>query len=85
MIGLVKPIVKKFHKEENLQANISTVELVRGMHPKGKIGRRTKKYYTKEDLKKIKPSELLVRGTEEEEEVAAEEEDAPPDNALDFN
>ena len=36
MIGLVKPIIKNFRKEENMQAAITTVELVRSVYTKGR-------------------------------------------------
>ena len=72
MIGLVKPIIKNFRKEENMQAAITTVELVRSVYTKGKKDGKTKTFYTKAELQRIKPSELLARADEEDEE----EEDA---------
>ena len=68
MIGLVKGIVEKFRKEENLQAAITTVELVRSVYPKGKKDGKTKTFYTKAELQRIKPSELLAMANEEDEE-----------------
>ena len=75
--------MKDFHKEENLQAAIMTVELVRGMHPKGK-GRKRKDYSTRNELKKLKPSDLLVRGGDEEDEEDEDNTAAPPEDALEL-
>ena len=82
MLGLVKPMIKNFHKEESLQAAIHTIEKVRSTFPKGKKDGESKTYYTKAQLQKIKPSDLLVRVEEEEEEEV--EVEAPPDDALDL-
>ena len=60
-IGLIKPIVKKFKKEENLQAAMLvtkktrmawSTETTRGMKNKNMV---------KKELGKIKPSDLLKR------------------------
>ena len=83
MIGLVKPLVQNFNKEENLQAAIRTIELVRSTCPKVKKDGKTKNYNTKAELQRIKPSDMLVRVEEEEEEAAAEIE-APMDDLLEL-
>ena len=82
LIGLIKPIVKKFQKEENLQAALSTTELVRARYPTGKKDGKTKTWKTKAQLQLIKPSELLVRESNLEDSDSELEDDtdaeAPP-------
>lgn len=67
IIGLVKPIVMNFKKEESLQAAIATVEVIRSKYPKGKVRGQSKYRYTKDDLQRIKPSDILVQEEVEEE------------------
>ena len=63
----MKPIVQNFKKEQSLQAAISTIEVIRNKYPKGKKDGRSKTYYTKAELQRIKPSDLLVREEVEQE------------------
>ena len=88
LIGIIKPIVKNFKKEENLQAAIGTTEVVRAKYPTRKKDGKTKSWKTKAQLQLIKPSELLCRETELEDSESEVEDindiEAPPDDVFDL-
>ena len=87
IIGLIKPIVKNFHKEENLQAAISTTELVRAKYPTGKKNGKIQTTKTKAQLQLIRPSELLARDNDSDTDSEIEYEndvEAPPGDAFDL-
>ena len=64
-IGLVKPHVANFKKEENFQAAMKTIEVARARYPTSKIRGVVRTQMTKSDLKKIKPSDMLPEEGEE--------------------
>ena len=88
-IGLVKPLIGKFKKEEHLQESLKTMEEVRVKFPKGKDSKgNEKKQKTKVQLQILKPSEMLVRPDVPESESSSEDENVdvanpPPNDVLD--
>ena len=84
-LGLIKPIVKNFKKEEHLQAAMQVTKKTREAWPTGTIRGRKKKNMAKKELSKIKPSELLKR-EEDVVNTSSEEEDLedPNDDVLDL-
>ena len=63
-LGLIKPIVKEFKKEANMQAAMLVTKKARAAWPTGTIRGKKKKQMSKKELSKIKPSELLKRDGE---------------------
>ena len=75
-IGLVKPQVANFKKEENFQAAMKTIEVARAKFPNSKVRGVARRQMLKSDLKKIKPSELLPEEGEELDSSNSENDDS---------
>ena len=60
-LGLIKPIVKNFRREENLQAAMQVTKKVRATWTTGTIRGRKRKDFNKKELGKIKPSKLMKK------------------------
>ena len=59
-IGLIKPLVANFKKEEHLQNSLKTMEEVRSRYPKGKNWKgEPKTSKNKQELQKFKPSDMM--------------------------
>ena len=58
-LRLIKPVVKKFRLEENLQAAMKVTKKARKSWPTGAVMGRKRKNMNKKGLSKIKPSVLL--------------------------
>ena len=57
--------MKIYKKEETFQSALTVLELTRTAFPYGEFDGKTRKHKTKNALKLVKPSSLMVRADEE--------------------